>query len=111
MGTSLEVHSSHCRYRDHPHAYGDKALSKLNADTENGSSPRVWGQGRVLTKRLINVRIIPTRMGTSSYGHRYVASTKDHPHAYGDKLMLSTVLPNQVGSSPRVWGQDAFGKL
>ena len=44
-------------------------------------------------------------MGTSSYGHRYVTCTQDHPHAYGDKLRSSYIAPHSNGSSPRVWGQ------
>ena len=51
------------------------------------------------------VRIIPTRMGT-----RLVISTpnvpgRDHPHAYGDKSIVSLDTPRITGSSPRVWGQ------
>ena len=30
----------------------------------------------------------------------------DHPHAYGDKLLLDRVAITFKGSSPRVWGQD-----
>ena len=30
---------------------------------------------------------------------------RDHPHAYGDKLVSYTKLRGFIGSSPRVWGQ------
>ena len=72
-----------------------------------GSSPRVWGQASFGNKIFYAFRIIPTRVGTSVYPICKHIFDRDHPHACGDKLMLSTVLPNQVGSSPRVWGQGA----
>ena len=31
---------------------------------------------------------------------------EDHPHAYGDKTLDSTVICMMPGSSPRVWGQE-----
>ena len=31
----------------------------------------------------------------------------DHPHAYGDKIVSSATDPYFLGSSPRVWGQEA----
>ena len=30
----------------------------------------------------------------------------DHPHAYGDKIRIRTVISDLIGSSPRVWGQE-----
>ena len=46
--TRMGTRQLHCqrevRYRDHPHAYGDKRLSGASATRIVGSSPRVWGQ-------------------------------------------------------------------
>ena len=53
-------------------------------------------------------RIIPTRMGTSILVVRISPSTKDHPHAYGDKAKAPRNFISASGSSPRVWGQDLF---
>ena len=36
---------------------------------------------------------------------------RDHPHAYGDKLVSYTKLRGFIGSSPRVWGQDLLASL
>ena len=53
------------RVKDHPHACGDKLSLARPRVIAVGSSPRVWGQGGILAKSLVNVRIIPTRVGTS----------------------------------------------
>ncbi len=49
---------------DHPHACGDKAILGVNLTALIGSSPRVWGQGRVNIQICTDIRIIPTRVGT-----------------------------------------------
>ena len=51
--------------------------------------------------------IIPTRMGTSLLMLVYALLTEDHPHAYGDKNWSANTVFGIVGSSPRVWGQEA----
>ena len=57
--------------------------------------------------RFWQIRIIPTRMGTSSNNNNKWYCGKDHPHAYGDKLYLPIVWRHSTGSSPRVWGQES----
>ncbi len=52
--------------RDHPHAYGDKEMQVNYGLGAEGSSPRVWGQAMEMLFQLLLMRIIPTRMGTSS---------------------------------------------
>ena len=51
-------------------------------------------------------RIIPTRMGTSKECISWNRCAKDHPHAYGDKSRTGKRPKVELGSSPRVWGQD-----
>ena len=51
------------------------------------------------------IRIIPTRVGTRIPFRRFRVLLQDHPHACGDKLSDEFVLLNDLGSSPRVWGQ------
>ncbi len=91
--------------RDHPHAYGDKSDGLLNTASVLGSSPRVWGQGLLYPARLVEVGIIPTRMGTRLLLHLSLFLLGDHPHAYGDKNTLTEDNYTFAGSSPRVWGQ------
>ena len=72
-----------------------------------GSSPRVWGQVERRAKVFVDIRIIPTRVGTSYVCKQNEGTQQDHPHACGDKLFLTQYQRQQIGSSPRVWGQDA----
>ena len=105
MGTSLRVHRAVQQAWDHPHAYGDKFRKCCIHRDLIGSSPRVWGQVILCKLENGNVRIIPTRMGTR-YNRCYrMRILEDHPHAYGDKLTLLYHPLQNLGSSPRVWGQ------
>ena len=46
-------------------------------------------------------------MGTSTAKDLFNASSRDHPHAYGDKELNLKWDFGLIGSSPRVWGQAA----
>ena len=70
-----------------------------------GSSPRVWGQVCKTSAKLNELRIIPTRVGTSTVKKSEATAGEDHPHACGDKYDLKAKIWNEAGSSPRVWGQ------
>ena len=87
MGTSLLRSYSQSNLTDHPHAYGDKHIGIFEQGACQGSSPRVWGQAARNIKITENVRIIPTRMGTSADAWLKNHRGQDHPHAYGDKQM------------------------
>ncbi len=89
----------------HPHAYGDKIQITLVCQRVVKSSPRVWGQDILPYEKAWNMRIIPTRMGTSDPMFFFNFRLRDHPHAYGDKLTLLYRPLQNLGSSPRVWGQ------
>ena len=73
-----------------------------------GSSPRVWGQASLLTVVSVPTGIIPTRMGTSYTTLCTPQVCRDHPHAYGDKVIKVYTVICYMGSSPRVWGQAVF---
>ena len=102
----------HCqrvaRYRDHPHAYGDKLVLIYGISLIAGSSPRVWGQEIKAARDKVHDRIIPTRMGTRMVIFGTVQRWKDHPHAYGDKAFIFVKSNAILGSSPRVWGQGHY---
>ena len=105
VGTSIDKLGGENSDRDHPHACGDKLYNFHTIQPKLGSSPRVWGQ--VIICKLVNgnVRIIPTRVGTSDLISPIPTRKGDHPHACGDKLTPSFVICFKLGSSPRVWGQ------
>ena len=124
MGTSNGFLDTLITATDHPHAYGDK-LFKFNVfSLYSGSSPRVWGQVKMIENALCQSRIIPTRMGTSLLPQILYKGggssprvwgqmtqtldslySQDHPHAYGDKIIKRKCFMKATGSSPRVWGQ------
>ena len=127
MGTSTPDRKLTQGQRDHPHAYGDKYVSRQAVQRPPGSSPRVWGQAVRNPNARTSPGIIPTRMGTSEVSAEYLSIKKDHPHAYGDKRNFLQLLQLSIkdhphaygdkrikkilkgiakGSSPRVWGQD-----
>ena len=64
MGTSKYLSLKTYLFQDHPHAYGDKGTKISEMTADQGSSPRVWGQGTIARIRCRRTRIIPTRMGT-----------------------------------------------
>ena len=105
MGTRLPLMLLIATLEDHPHAYGDKPLSFDAAKCIGGSSPRVWGQEKIVILFSYRSGIIPTRMGTSSLSCTLVPAPQDHPHAYGDKFCNGKSMSKALGSSPRVWGQ------
>ena len=90
---------------DHPHACGDKILRLSNSSANTGSSPRVWGQVYYPVNAVCLIRIIPTRVGTSTALSETVTVMEDHPHACGDKIAYVLPYLMVLGSSPRVWGQ------
>ena len=105
------VGTSHSRFlslqlrKDHPHACGDKKTSLAIYCLSSGSSPRVWGQEKVIYIISYSYRIIPTRVGTRCPCHFKAISYQDHPHACGDKGDFVILRRKPLGSSPRVWGQ------
>ena len=66
VGTSQAMRVATYRGKDHPHACGDKSHQFEVFQRRLGSSPRVWGQGFVPVTSSMGLRIIPTRVGTSS---------------------------------------------
>ena len=105
MGTSNAESGEISEVGDHPHAYGDKKLFPKLVKKVLGSSPRVWGQEKAPPVDEGDMRIIPTRMGTSMLISGKASLTEDHPHAYGDKFSPNFHKTITQGSSPRVWGQ------
>ena len=65
VGTSTDNTCTVRRYKDHPHACGDKELAESIKVNGLGSSPRVWGQDSQDIICTPFFRIIPTRVGTS----------------------------------------------
>ena len=105
VGTSRRISPLLLILKDHPHACGDKVFTSPLCVSFKGSSPRVWGQVKKGKLNFGEVRIIPTRVGTSIIFGLYFVKKEDHPHACGDKFAIYNGLITIIGSSPRVWGQ------
>ena len=95
VGTSRTNYGYYLSVEDHPHACGDKLRAYLFLNPLIGSSPRVWGQVSHHINGSWDLRIIPTRVGTSTVDDILKAPEKDHPHACGDKILLC--IHNQRG--------------
>ena len=106
VGTSIVFFHNLKFDGDHPHACGDKPERIKLLLYSRGSSPRVWGQVQEHYNLIDCHRIIPTRVGTSNSVCSCVCFFQDHPHACGDKQKRPHRLQWQLGSSPRVWGQE-----
>ena len=107
VGTRHNLNPRNNADRDHPHACGDKQTGNFDMPVIQGSSPCVWGQGKLKKEAQTLGRIIPMRVGTRQ-GHLYPNRlSKDHPHACGDKVCENYYAGDGVGSSPCVWGQDS----
>ena len=85
VGTSRHSLQRQTTRADHPHACGDKIKGRGTTTLTDGSSPRVWGQGRKNRRNHNRRRIIPTRVGTRLATAEMFNGGEDHPHACGDK--------------------------
>ena len=74
----------------------------------SGSSPRIWGTGRMLSSCDQWPRFIPTHMGNGLRRSRIPRPDPVHPHAYGERLAGMIRQAEGSGSSPRIWGTASF---
>ena len=116
MGTSMQKLIRNSGVRDHPHAYGDKYSLAFPGFPELGSSPRVWGQAVRQAQSCHMNRIIPTRMGTSSFMERTVCSQRgSSPRVWGQvftdccNAVYKGIIPTRMGTSPRQIQTSEFG--
>ena len=96
VGTRRNHTLKNCQRQDHPHACGDKVALGSQTLLQEGSSPRVWGQGENRKIFVLRYRIIPTRVGTRHYRHNRVRAYRDHPHACGDKDVLYALNAKEI---------------
>ena len=66
----------------------------------------MWGQDKTDDHSGTANGIIPTRVGTRKTTSTSSSQQRDHPHACGDKFGAEGGCKNDIGSSPRVWGQE-----
>jgi len=88
----------------HPHACGERCGPVLVDEQRHGSSPRVWGTDHALIRIGDLGRFIPTRVGNGLRRSSLQCLPTVHPHACGEREIVSRWVCPHAGSSPRVWG-------
>ncbi len=75
---------------------------------ETSSSPRMWGTPSPSFTLLPRGRFIPTHVGNTSTATTSVRATTVHPHACGEHAIADPGKNSAYGSSPRMWGTQAY---
>ena len=90
---------------DHPHARGENGVGTGVLGLRPGPSPRTWGERYSPQADFHQTRTIPTHVGRTNHQGKVYASTADHPHARGENDVLTQMIVQQLGPSPRTWGE------
>ena len=94
----------------HPHVCGEIAPLPGPFCAACGSPPRVWGnQGDAVANEWRN-RFTPTCVGKSSRRRCYRSSAPVHPHVCGEIGYVHPHGHGDLGSPPRVWGNQRCPK-
>ncbi len=88
----------------HPHACGERVNGVTGENRLVGPSPRLWGTRAPGCGPSAQRRSIPTPVGNARAPSPSEASATVHPHACGERMMITTQLRIQRGPSPRLWG-------
>ena len=78
---------------------------RVALESENGTSPRGWGEGHDDAPEIAAERNIPTRVGRRPRRRARDCGRTEHPHAGGEKKREIAVQIGSVGTSPRGWGE------
>ena len=109
-GTSFKPKAPVKGKRFIPTCVGNMQLSRWSCGVKSGSSPRVWGTWLARQRRLSFWRFIPTCVGNIRSTPTRRAGTTVHPHVCGEHKTTVTLIANDDGSSPRVWGTYRFNQ-
>ena len=91
---------------DHPRVCGEKTANVFHACSQRGSPPRVRGEALVTVGAAGRNRITPACAGRSGHIGMGSAVTRDHPRVCGEKSGESPEYLSDVGSPPRVRGEE-----
>ena len=92
----------------YPHVCGGTLFLKTNPKTFEGLSPRVWGNHYQANVYFKEVGSIPTCVGEPITLTRKIATYWVYPHVCGGTVNNSPNPLNNLGLSPRVWGNHSF---
>jgi hypothetical protein len=88
----------------HPHVRGDYVQRPVGFLERTGPSPRAWGLQAGPGPGDVDVRAIPTCVGTTPPGTAAHRQRPGHPHVRGDYSGSRTGVIAWAGPSPRAWG-------
>ena len=88
----------------HPRACGEQDLPLSELCFKRGSSPRVRGTARCMTRPTRAWRFIPARAGNRPSARSGACSSSVHPRACGEQMAIDPDREGIAGSSPRVRG-------
>ena len=109
-GTSRNALIYHSIKTDHPRGCGDKPDWRHNIFQDNGSPPRMRGQGNFPLKSVREFGITPADAGTRAPSLWRPHGAEDHPRGCGDKAYNDGWIGSKWGSPPRMRGQVPFPK-
>ncbi len=92
----------------HPHACGEHGVADMGTFIPGGSSPRMWGTLLAGAEAADLERFIPTHVGNTCSTARKEPFMAVHPHACGEHKYCNDISPRYDGSSPRMWGTQAY---
>ena len=89
----------------HPHERGERWGVGGGGGERNGSSPRAWGEARLVHIVECGARFIPTSVGRGGRICAWVSEWAVHPHERGERHDAQRLRILNGGSSPRAWGE------
>src|SRR5690606_24217621 len=95
----------------HPHARGDRVAEGSRPPAGAGSPPRTWGSGPGGVAEHLFVRFTPTHVGIGPTTTATSWIRTVHPHARGDRMLLSISPSGRIGSPPRTWGSGTHSPV
>ncbi len=84
VGNTLDADHRQVQGTVHPHARGEHCRSVTGPSISSGSSPRPWGTRGRRARPQGQPRFIPTPVGNTSSGARWIRLRSVHPHARGE---------------------------
>ena len=96
---------------DHPRVCGEKLPESTRRTAEEGSPPRVRGEGKGRSRQPLPRGITPACAGRRRYIICPIGILEDHPRVCGEKKAGRRPAPRSQGSPPRVRGEDVPGEF
>ena len=108
-GRSRSLSSLRLVQRDHPRACGEKFNRIAKPFREQGSPPRMRGEGELDLGNSTHTGITPAHAGRRPADKSHRTGRWDHPRACGEKIALISPFQSDSGSPPRMRGKVYAG--